>query len=108
MTKESEEYKKNEYYMKYVVQRDKIKRKYRDVIVGNRQYQGPPPKGGYPLYSDGERKRHRKYLKELGDLMYKKNGYFQKFMWDTLSEVETLARERRTRRRMNDGEISYQ
>ena len=108
MTKESEEYKKNEYYMKYVVQRDKIKRKYRDVIVGDRQYQGPPPRGGYPLYSDGERKRHRKYLKEIGDLLYKKNGYFQKFMWDSLSEVETLARERRTRRRMNDSEISYQ
>lgn len=107
MTKESEEYKKNEYYMKYVVQRDKIKRKYRDVIVGDRQYQGPPPRGGYPLYSDGERKRHRKYLKEIGDLLYKKNGYFQKFMWDSLSEVETLARERRTRRRMNDSEISY-
>jgi hypothetical protein len=107
MTKESEEYKKNKYYIKYVVQRDKIKEKYKDIIVGNHAYQGPPPRGGYPLYSDAERKRHRKYLKELGDLMYKKNGYFQKFMWDTLSEVETLARERRTRRRINDSDLSY-
>jgi len=107
MTKESEEYKTNEYFIKYAVERDKIRKKYKDVVVGNVQYQGPPPKGGYPIYSDAERDRHRKYLKEMGDLLYKKKGNFQKFMWDTLSEVDKLAQERRTRRRINDSDISY-
>jgi hypothetical protein len=107
MTKESEEYKTNEYFIKYAVERDKIRKKYKDVVVGNVQYQGPPPKGGYPIYSDAERDRHRKYLKEMGDLLYKKKGNFQKFMWDTLSEVDKLAQERKTRRRINDSDISY-
>ena len=34
MTKESEEYKTNEYFIKYAVERDKIRKKYKDVVVG--------------------------------------------------------------------------
>jgi hypothetical protein len=92
-------YKENKYYKKYEVERDKIKEKYKDIIVGNVSYAGKPPKGGYPPYTDKERNKHRKYLKELGDLMYKSNGNFQKFIWDDLSQVDKEARERTARGR---------
>lgn len=96
------DYTDNYFYQQYVVQRDKLKEKYKDVLVGQERYPGPDPKEGYPPYLDKERNRHRKYLKELGDLMYASNGWFQKFMWDIVPTVEALERERRTRRRKND------
>ena len=38
----------------------------------------------------------------MGDLMFKTNGNFQKFMWDDMSEVEKLVQEKKCRRRKND------
>ena len=43
----------------------------------------------------------------MGDLIFKTNGNFQKFMWDTMPEAEKRAQERKTRRRINDSHIEY-
>lgn len=94
------EYKENKYFAKYAKQRDLIKEKYKDVIVGNTWKPGPLSKNFTP-YTDAERSRHRKYLKEIGDLMFKPNGWFQKFYWDNLSENEKIIQERKTRGRKN-------
>ena len=97
------EYKENKYFIKYTKERDKIKEKYIDIL---RPYtpNGPIPKVGLPNYTEKERNRFRKYLKEMGDLMFKTNGNFQKFMWDDMSEVEKLAQEKKCRRRINDSQ----
>jgi len=85
MTKENEDYKENKYYKKYLIQKERILKKYEDVIDNT------PPRSGpvfEPPYTEKERNRHRKYLKELSNLLFKSNGNFQKFMWDTLTEQE--------------------
>jgi hypothetical protein len=90
MTEIREDYKENKYYKKYLIQKEKIVSKYSDVIDNT------PPRSGpvfEPPYTEKERNRHRKYLKEISNLLFKNNGNFQKFMWDTLSEVEKLQQE---------------
>jgi len=94
-------YEKNKYYKKYKVKRDKIKEKYSDILVGNYSPPGPPPKA--PInYSKEERDRYKQYLKEMADLLFKPNGLYQKFVWDTIGEHEQLIRDRKTRRKLND------
>ncbi len=95
------EYKENKYFIKYSKQRDKIKEKYKDILNPVTPL-GQPPKAGFAEYTIKERNRHRKYLKEIGDLLYKKNGWFQKFMWDDISASEEIIQERKSRRRKND------
>jgi len=90
MTKENEDYKENKYYKKYIIQKEKIVEKYIDVIDNSPVRSGPVFE---PPYTQKERNRHRKYLKELSNLLFKKNGNFQKFMWDTLTEGEKLQQE---------------
>ena len=93
-------YRENKYFLKYAKQRDKIKEKYSDILVGNWAKSGPPPKKPIP-YDKEERDRFKEYLKEMGDLMFEPNGWFQKFIWDDLSEVEKLDRLRKSRVRLN-------
>jgi len=94
------DYKENKYFIEYAKERDLIKEKYKDIIVGNTWKPGPLPKN-YKRYTDAERNRYRKYLNEMGNLLFKKNGSFQKFLWDDLSEADKLAQERKTRGRIN-------
>ncbi len=90
MTTENDEYKDNNYYKKYLLQKERILKKYDDVIDNS------PPRSGPvfdPPYTEKERNRHRKYLKEISNLLFKTNGNFQKFLWDTIPEVEKLQQE---------------
>tara|TARA_R110000782_G_scaffold95571_1_gene179611 strand:+ start:346 stop:672 length:327 start_codon:yes stop_codon:yes gene_type:complete len=97
------EYKENKYFIKYAKERDVIKEKYIGLI--NYTPKCGPPKGRtYPPYTEKERNRYREYLKEMGDLLFKTNGNFQKFIWDDMSEVEKLAQEKKCRRRINDSQ----
>ena len=96
----------SEHYLEYEKEKKKLQEKYKDWIKTNTRYSGPPPKNP-PPYPKQERDGYRKYLKEMGDLLFKTNGNIQKFMWDAIPEVERLARERRSRRRINDSEIRY-
>ena len=82
------DYNDNKFYKKYIVQRDRIREKYTDLDISSNTPRGAPPKEGFPEYTIKERNRHRKYLKEIGDLLYKKNGWFQKFVWDIKSETD--------------------
>ncbi len=68
----------NKYYKRYLKNKKKIQSKY------------PESLWEYPLsrtkYNKEEKKMWLKYIKELGDLMYKKNGWFQKFVWDSVCQ----------------------
>ena len=86
----------NKYYKKYLKQKEKIQSKYPNVIVGEgeaRIVEGLVR--GKRVYTTEERNKHRKYLKELGDLMYKKGGWFQKFIWDSISVSEKIEMEKK-------------
>ena len=87
-------YLKNKYYIKYRKQRQKIVDKYKDDICLNHTKSGPRP---YLNYNDKERKLYHKYLKEIGDLLFKPNGNYQKFVWETKSPSDKLIAERRIR-----------
>lgn len=96
------DYNDNKFYKKYIVQRDRIREKYTDLDISSNTPRGAPPKAGFAEYTIKERNRHRKYLKEIGDLLYKKNGWFQKFVWDDISASEQIIQEKKCRRRKND------
>ena len=91
-------YKKNKYFLKYSEQRDKIREKYEDLFWIDRA--GNPAKNARK-YTEQDHKRYKKYLKEMGDLMFKPNGWFQKFYWDALSEQDKEIMERKARGRKN-------
>jgi len=101
-----EELQRSKHYLKYETEKKKLKEKYKDCIKTNARYAGQPLKNP-PPYPKKERDKYRKYLKEMGDLIFKTNGNFQKFMWDAMPEAEKRAQERKTRRRINDGHIEY-
>ena len=69
----------NKYYKRYLIKKEKIKSKY------------PPSLWENPLtktkYSKEEQEMWLKYIKEIGDLMYKKDGWFQKFVWDSICQT---------------------
>ena len=51
------------------------------------------------LWNDNTRKLYQKYLKDIGDLLMKPDGNFQKFIWDIRSENDKLIQERQARGR---------
>lgn len=99
MSKENEkykQYKENKYYKKYIIQKEKIVKKYPDLIDNS------PPRPGRvvePPQTVKERNRYRKYLKEIGDLLMKPGGNYQKFVWDIMSEGDKIIQERNSRGR---------
>lgn len=95
-----EELKTNPYYLKYWNKKQNIKEKYSEDI--------------FPCYSVGkgfsvrrgteeQREQYKKYLKEIGDLLFEPNGSYQKFVWEELTppgereEMERRARGRKPR-----------
>lgn len=93
-------YKKNKFYKKYELQKEDIKKKYPRTIFTD-------DLGVNPTYGSSEERRlYNEYLKEIGDLLFKPNGYYQQFIWDTMPENEKLVMERRARGKMSNGEYS--
>ena len=90
-------YKENKYYKKYKQKADKIKEKH-DILVGNDFTPGPQSKFDY---NEEERKKFRLYLKEIGDLLFEKKGWFQKFIWDDMSDLDKELMDRKARGRLN-------
>ena len=77
----------NKHYEKFYKQKLQLKEKYNvDTNIA----------GTVPgiLY---DRDNHRKYLKELSDLMFKAGGDYQKFIWDMMCETDKENMERRAR-----------
>jgi len=91
-------YKKNKYFLKYSEQRDKIREKYEDLFWKDKA--GNPAKNARK-YTEQDHKRYKQYLKEMGDLMFKPNGWFQKFYWDNLSDLDKEKMVRKARGRKN-------
>lgn len=96
------ELQRSKHYLKYEIEKEKLQEKYKDWIKTNVKYALGQPLKNPPPYPKKERDKYRKYLKEMGDLLFKTNGNFQKFMWDATPQVERLAQERKCRRRIND------
>lgn len=70
----------NKEYKKYLIKKNKIKEKYSDDLL--KVCALGKSKEPYPLEMQEE---YKKYIKEIGDLMFKVNGDFQKFTWDDMS-----------------------
>lgn len=68
----------NPFYKEYWEEKQEIKSKY------------PPP-----LQMNKE--EWETWKKEIGDLIFRPNGSFQQFLWDTLSDQEKLFQDRRAR-----------
>lgn len=91
------EYKENKHYKEYLVLKENLKSYYSsDVLDADKN------KKEYGTSED--RKQHKKYLKEILDLMLIPDGDFQKMVWDTISESEKSIQERRTRSRKGNSE----
>lgn len=76
-----EELKTNKYYLKYWNKKQIIKSKYSEDIF--------PDYGSAKGYSikkvtQEQREGYKEYLKEIGDLLFEPNGYYQKFVWNEL------------------------
>ena len=83
------QYTQNQYYIKYAKQKLRIRKKYEDKInFGNESTDS------IKLWNDNTRKLYQKYLKDIGDLLMKPDGNFQKFIWDIRSENDKLIQER--------------
>lgn len=67
-------------YVKYSIKKDRLKRKYSENVFPYHVDSSTPKKPA----TDIERKQYRKYLKELGDLLFKPKGNYQKFCWKHL------------------------
>lgn len=48
----------------------------------------------YPPIKERTREEQRRYMKELGDVIFERNGPFQEFIWDAMSGAEKLQQER--------------
>jgi len=90
------EYKNNKYYKRYEIQRDKIRNKH-DILVGNDIKDARKE----VVYTKEDKEKFRAYLKDIADLLLKPNGWFQKFVWDDLSQEQQKIMERRSRSRLN-------
>lgn len=91
------EYKENKHYKEYLVLKENLQSYYSsDVLDADKN------KKDYATSED--RIQHKKYLKEILDLILIPNGDFQKMVWDTMSEYEKSIRERRIKTRQGNSE----
>jgi hypothetical protein len=74
----------NKHYQRYLKKKMKVRAKYDENLTN-------------PRAKNYNKEEWAKYLKEIGDLVFQPNGWFQKYMWETLTEVEKQNRERKTR-----------
>lgn len=92
-----EELKRNPDYLKYWELKQAIKSKYPEDCFPN-YTEGP----GY-CTKRGTKEQHqlyREYLKEISDLLFQPEGYYQKFVWNELippGERESMERKARGR-----------
>ena len=82
----------NKYYQKFNKQKQKIRDKYpKELFEIPSAYKR---RDDYPLE---QQRMFRMYLKEVGDLMHQKEGWYQKFIWDTISDSDKVEIERKIR-----------
>ncbi|QDP58517.1 MAG: hypothetical protein Unbinned175contig1000_13 [Prokaryotic dsDNA virus sp.] len=76
--------KDNKHYQRYLKKKMKIRAKYGENLTN-------------PRAKNYNKEEWQKYLREIGDLVFQPNGWFQRYMWETLTEVEKQNRERKAR-----------
>lgn len=82
----------NKYWIRFNKEKQKIKSKYPAEL-----FDIPAEYNKQKHYPLEHQRLYRKYLKEMGDLLHKKDGWYQKFIWDTVSESEKEHYERKLR-----------
>jgi hypothetical protein len=101
------DYKNNPNYIKFIQQKEEIKKKYPpEIFLTDYNNSGRRPKHIEALnkeYVHKHRSLHKEYLKELADLIFQPNGSFQELTWDMIGEVEQLEMERKARGRQSSG-----
>lgn len=75
----NEDYLNNPHYIKYLKQKEKLRKKYDGILVTSSGARRGPQKH---IYTKQEKKKYNNWLKDIGDLMFKPKGHFQKFFWD--------------------------
>jgi len=91
----------DENYQKYNEEKEKLKTKYPPNIFGSCDV----GRRNVP-YSEEERKLHKDYLHEVGNLIFDGHGYFQKFCWENITDAEQIIQDRKARGRKK-GIIDY-
>ena len=81
-----EDFISNPHYSKYIERKARILSKY------------PPTLFTENLITNKDKKLHKKYLKEIADLLLKPNGNFQKFIWHLEAEEKERVEIRRKRK----------
>lgn len=76
--KEIEKLKENPYYLNYWNQKQEIVNR-------------------YPKVADMTITEYRQYLKEIGDLMWSPDGWFQQYIWDNIDEWTQVLMDRKAR-----------
>lgn len=76
--KEIEKLKENPYYLNYWNQKQEIVNR-------------------YPKIADMTITEYRQYLKEIGDLMWSPDGWFQQYIWDNIDEWTQILMDRKAR-----------
>lgn len=82
----SEEHINNENYQQFLKRKEEIKSRYPDEM-----WLKPNSKNNY------DRDMWLQYLKEIADLMYEKEGFYQNFIWDIIPVHERQAMEARAK-----------
>ena len=78
------------HYEKYWNEKQELKKQYpSDLFVttlgsGNHKL----------LYPQEERDLHKEYLSKLVDILVQPNGNYQKFVWESMSDIDKLQQER--------------
>lgn len=82
----------NEYYKKYYEQKQKIKERYPQDLWER-------PNGSKNALNKNYNNHHlwKQYIKEICDLMHEKEGWYQKFIWDTYSDSDKALMEQKAR-----------
>lgn len=80
----------NKYYKRFLKQKEKIKEKYPEDLWFR-------PSGSKNTLNKNYNNHHlwKEYIKEVSDLMWEPNGWYQQFVWDCISESEKIIMRRR-------------
>lgn len=82
----------NQYYKRYLERKNKIKEKYPKELFFYAQGHAYKEE-----YIENQQQLYKQYIKEIADLLFEKEGVFQKFVWDNLSEADKDKQDRISR-----------
>lgn len=107
--KDVKELLKNDNYKKYYEKKLEIQSRYpiKPWLFSAHSPTKGPYKPNLTAYTEEEWEAWTRYKKEICDLMLEKNGDFQEFLWDIVSDHERELQERRARGKKIKPKIEY-